>query len=57
MKTVDEDKMKFWITCPQCKKTFGVDAAVVFKYIDRLLGQFEERFKKIGKDVNKGEPE
>jgi len=48
--------MKFWITCPQCKKTFGVDAAVVFKYIDRLLGQFEQRFKKIEKDVKKGEP-
>jgi len=53
---MDKEKMKFWITCPKCKKTFGVDSAVVFKYIDRVLGQFDQRFKKIEKDVKKGEP-
>jgi len=53
---MDREKMKFWITCPRCKRKFGVDAKVDLNYIDRLLGQFEERFKEMEKDLKKGEP-
>lgn len=31
--------MKFWVTCPHCKRKFGVDAMVVAKYLDRLFDQ------------------
>lgn len=36
---MEEQKTKFWLTCPYCKKKFGVAPLVVLKYVDRLFSQ------------------
>jgi len=33
---MSKEKMKFWITCPSCKRKFGIDKAVVLKYLKRV---------------------
>ena len=61
---MDKEKMKFWITCPKCKRTFGVGVGVVFKYLERILGQHpkpyleavEEIAESIEREEKKGEP-
>ena len=56
--------MKFWITCPRCKHKFGVDVGVVFKYLERILGQHPKPYleavaeiaESIEREEKKGEP-
>lgn len=43
--------MKFWITCPKCKHTFGVPQKAPVKYLERVLDQYEEYFKQIEKEL------
>ena len=31
------EKRKFWVTCPDCKRKFGVNPGVVLKYMNRLI--------------------
>ena len=56
--------MKFWITCPRCKRKFGVDAVIVWKYLERILGQHPKPYleavgeiaEELEKKESKGEP-
>ena len=43
---MDKEMMKFWLTCPFCKKKFGVYPDIVIKYMDRLFGSLGEGIKK-----------
>lgn len=43
---MDKEMMKFWLTCPFCKKKFGVYPDIVIKYVDRLFGSLGEGIKK-----------
>ena len=45
-KTMNKELMKFWLTCPFCKKKFGIDYSIVMKYIDRLFSSLGEDIKK-----------
>ena len=31
------DKLKFWVKCPECKKAFGVFPRAVLQYLNRLI--------------------
>jgi len=54
---MNKEKMKFWTTCPECKRKFGVELEIVLKYIDRIFGELDKEFKKIGEDLGKSEKE
>jgi len=53
---MDKERLKFFITCPFCQKKFGILPSVVFKYVDRVLEEFEKDLNQKGKEVRKGEP-
>ena len=42
---MNQEKKKFWITCPYCKEKFGVSPAIVMKYMDRLFGLVHSEIK------------
>ncbi len=48
---MDKEKKKVGITCPKCKRTFGVDQKAPVKYLERVLDQYEEYFKQIEKEL------
>jgi len=35
--------MRFWITCPDCKRKFGVGPKIVMKYIGRIIDTHKHR--------------
>ena len=47
---MDRQRLNFFLTCPSCKRKFGVKPEVVFKYLDRLL---EETKKQLNEEVEK----
>ena len=54
---MNNDKRKFWITCPKCKHKFGVEPELIFKYLDRLLGQVDRQLERNKERMKKGESE
>jgi len=34
--------LKFWVTCPWCRKKFGTSPELVFKYLDRIMPEMEK---------------
>jgi len=48
---MNQEKMKFWLTCPYCKRKFGVPPEVVMKYADRLFAQLEGELRGTGKKL------
>jgi len=48
---MDKQRLNFFLTCPSCRRKFGVKPEVVFKYVDRLLDetkkQLNERMEKV----------
>jgi len=54
---MDNNLMKFWLTCPFCQKKFGIDPYIVMKYIDRLFSSLGREIKrKADEKMNKKEP-
>jgi hypothetical protein len=41
---MNTQQRKFWVTCPQCRKAFGVEPRFVMKYLERIISQFRQRF-------------
>jgi transposase-like protein len=48
---MNKEKREVRITCPKCKRTFGVDQKAPVKYLERVLDQYEEYFKQIEKEL------
>jgi len=51
---------KFWVTCPDCKRKFGISAQIVAKYFDRIFTELEKNInrkfeEKTGQKVRKRE--
>jgi len=40
---MNKELLKFWITCPDCKKKFGVEPKLVMKYIGRVIDQHKRK--------------
>lgn len=34
---MSNDKLKFWVKCPECQKPFGVFPRAVLQYLNRLI--------------------
>ena len=45
-KAMDKQRLNFFLTCPSCKRKFGVTPETVFKYLDRLFKELEENLRK-----------
>lgn len=56
-KTMNKELLKFWVTCPDCKRKFGVDPFIVLKYVDRLFNELGDRIKERGEQLEKARKE
>lgn len=34
---MSNDKLKFWVKCPECQKPFGVHPKAILQYLNRLI--------------------
>jgi hypothetical protein len=50
---MNREKTRFWITCPHCKKSFGVSPDLVLKFIDRLDRLLDELTQRIERSESK----
>ena len=41
---MNQEKNRFWVTCPFCKKKFGVNSEKVLKHVDRLVNEGARKF-------------
>ncbi len=39
---MNSNNLKFWVTCPYCRKKFGTSPELVFKYLDRIMPEMEK---------------
>jgi len=39
--------MKFWASCPHCKKKFGVEPKFITMYLKRVIENYKGRFSKL----------
>lgn len=39
---MNSNNLKFWVTCPYCRKKFGTSPELVFKYLDRIMLEMEK---------------
>jgi hypothetical protein len=39
--------MKFWASCPHCKKKFGVEPKFITMYLKRVIENYKDRFKSV----------
>jgi len=52
---MEKQKLNFFLTCPFCKKKFGVIPETVFKYLDRVFNDIDQELKKAEEKVRKRE--
>ena len=52
---MDKQRLNFFLTCPFCKKKFGVTPETVFKYLDRVFNDIDQEMKKVEEKVRKRE--
>jgi len=45
--------LRFWITCPHCKKSFGVPPDLVLKFLDRLLTELTASIERSERKIQK----
>ncbi|MFH1564277.1 MAG: hypothetical protein ABIC82_00270 [bacterium] len=41
-------KLMFFVSCPKCKKKFGIEPKYIFLYIKRIVASFGEKFSGVG---------
>ena len=52
---MEKQRLNFFLTCPFCKKKFGVSPETVFKYLDRVFKQLDQELNKVEEKVRKRE--
>ena len=52
---MDKQRLNFFLTCPFCKKKFGVTPDTVFKYLDRLFNELDQNLKKKAEEQERKE--
>lgn len=40
-------KLMFFVSCPGCKRKFGVEPRFIMMYLTRIVAHYQERFGKI----------
>lgn len=43
----DKAKMMFFVSCPDCKRKFGVEPRFIMMYLTRVIAHYKERFGRI----------
>lgn len=41
-------KLMFFVSCPKCKKKFGIEPKYILMYIKRIVGVFGKKFTGVG---------
>lgn len=41
-------KLMFFVSCPKCKKKFGIEPKYILLYIKRIVGAFGQKFSGVG---------
>jgi len=44
---MEKSKLMFFVSCPECKKKFGVEPKYISMYLARIIAQYKERFGRI----------
>lgn len=47
---MNKERNRFWVTCPSCKRKFGIRPQTVLKYVDRLFGELGKEIESEGKE-------
>ena len=50
-------QMKFWASCPHCKKKFGVEPKFIVKYLKRVIDNYKDRFKNMHEMLEEAQEE
>ncbi len=54
---MSNEQLKFWITCPDCKKPFGVEPRYILQYLNRVLdARMSEKPESAGENRTKPTP-
>ena len=40
-------QMKFWASCPHCKKKFGIEPKFITMYLKRVIKNYKGRFSRL----------
>lgn len=54
---MSNERLKFWIKCPNCKKSFGVEPRFILQYLNRVIDANMSTEPREGKTEDHGEPE
>ena len=46
--TQSAGKLMFFVSCPKCKKKFGIEPKYILMYIKRIVGVFGQKFPGVG---------
>ncbi len=44
---MNKTKMMFFVSCPSCKRKFGVEPRFIMMYLSRVIARYKERFGRI----------
>jgi hypothetical protein len=44
---MNKAKLMFFVSCPACKKKFGIEPKYITMYLHRIIANYKERFKRI----------
>ncbi len=47
----------FFVSCPKCKRKFGVEPKYIMMYLNRIFENYKTRFKKISEMLNAAQDE
>ena len=50
-------QMKFWASCPHCKKKFGVEPKFIIMYLKRVIDNYKDRFKSMHEMLEEAQEE
>ena len=52
---MEKQRLNFFLTCPFCKKKFGVTPETVLKYLHRVFDDIDQELNKVEEKVRKRE--
>lgn len=44
---MNKAKLMFFVSCPECRRKFGVEPKYILMYLTRVIDHYKNRFKRI----------
>jgi hypothetical protein len=54
---MNKGKLMFFVSCPKCKRKFGVEPKYIMMYLTRIFENYKTRFKKISEMLTAAQSE